>query len=80
MRRYAVLDGAISMERLDPRLSLTSLLLGGSSVSPIYSSYLAASDDPLPSPEPSPGPDPGTSTPIITPPIRPSGPIGPGTT
>ena len=36
--------------------------------------------DPLPLPEPSPGADPGTSTPIITPPIRPSGPIGPGTT
>jgi len=79
MRRYTLLDGGFSMERLDTRLSLTSLLVGGGQVSPEYSSHLAAADDPLPSPEPSPGPDPGTSTPIVTPPIPPSGPIGPGT-
>lgn len=79
MRRYTLLDGGISMERLDPRLSLTSLLFGGGSVSPVFGSHLAAADDPLPSPEPPPGTDPGTGTPIITPPIPPSGPIGPGT-
>lgn len=79
MRRYTLLDGVISMERLDPRLSLTSLLFGGCHLPPLCGSHVGAEDDPVPSPEPPPGGDPGTGTPIITPPLPPSGPIGPGT-
>lgn len=54
---------------LDRRL-IPSALIG-----PLYS----GNADPLPEPEPDPGPNPGTSTPVVTPPMPPSGPIGPGT-
>lgn len=78
MRRYAMFDGTISLESLDARLSLSSMVPGGYAAPSVCSTYLA-SDDPLPDPEPSPGPDPGTTTPITPPPLPPSGPMGPGT-
>ena len=78
MRTFSLLDDGFSMERLDSRLSLTSLAVGVS-VAPVVGAQLSAADDPLPAPEPDPGPNPGTSTPTVNPPMPPSGPIGPGT-
>lgn len=65
MRRDRRFQPAGSWAALEPRIAPSTLV--------------ALADDPLPEPEPSPGKDPGTSTPIVTPPIPPSGPIGPGT-
>ncbi len=78
MRRFSLLDDGFSMERLDSRLSLTTLAVGVS-VAPVVGAQLSAADDPLPAPEPDPGANPGTSTPTVNPPMPPSGPIGPGT-
>jgi hypothetical protein len=73
MRRCTVFDGLTSVEKLDLRLSPTSLSLGASLAPPAFSHDVSMYDDPLPDPEPSPGPNPAG------PPPPTAGPIGPGT-
>lgn len=79
MRKFLVFDGSISLESLDLRLSLSSLLPGGYQEHLVCSEHDLLGEDPLPVPESAPGTNPGTSTPITPPPLPPSGPIGPGT-
>jgi hypothetical protein len=69
MRRSTLFDSEFSLERLELKLSPTSLSLVGAAVSTV------ALDDPLPDPEP---PPPPVDPPIPYPPVPPSGPIGPG--
>jgi hypothetical protein len=69
MRRTGRFVSEFSLERLEMKLSPSSLSFAGGVVSP------AQLDDPLPDPEPPPPPD---DPPIPWPPVPPSGPIGPG--
>jgi len=55
---------------LESKLSMSGLVSGPAAA-------VAVVDDP-PEPEPDPGPLPTDNPPIVTPPIRPSGPVGPG--
>jgi hypothetical protein len=78
MRRHTLFDSLFSLERLDLRLSPSSLFSGAAvAVSADYH-VRAYDDDPLPDPEPSPGPDTCGDPPITNPELHPVGPIGPG--
>ena len=78
MRKRTFLDSLASIEKLDLRLSPSSLL-AGASASAVASHHIRAFDnDPLPDPEPSPGPYPGGEPPITHPELPPTGPVGPG--
>jgi hypothetical protein len=70
MRSRSLFDSESSLEKLERKLSLSSVSQFGAEVSPVL--HL---DDPLPPPEP---PPPPVDPPTPWPPLPPSGPIGPG--
>ena len=78
MSKRTLFDSLASLERLDLRLSPSSLFSGA--VVAVTADYhvRAYDDDPLPDPEPSPGPYPDGEPPITQPPLPPTGPVGPG--
>ncbi|MGP0063513.1 MAG: hypothetical protein ACLQGP_07945 [Isosphaeraceae bacterium] len=78
MRKRTLFDGLVSLERLDLRLSPSSLLSSAGVAASAGYHVRAYDDDPLPDPEPSPGPYPGSEPPITHPELPPTGPVGPG--
>lgn len=78
MRKRTLFDSLVSLERLDLRLSPSSLFSGAAVAVRADCHVRAFDDDPLPDPEPSPGPYPGADPPITHPELPPTGPIGPG--
>jgi hypothetical protein len=70
MRSRSLFDSESSLEKLERKLSLSSVSQFGAEVAPVL--HL---DDPLPPPEP---PPPPVDPPTPWPPLPPSGPIGPG--
>jgi hypothetical protein len=78
MRKLTLFDSLVSLERLDLRLSPSSLFSGAAVAVTAVHQVRADDDDPLPDPEPSPGPYPGGDPPITHPELPPTGPIGPG--
>jgi hypothetical protein len=78
MRKRTLFDSLASVEKLDLRLSPSSLVSGAALGAVASHQVRALDDDPLPDPEPSPGPYPGGEPPITHPELPPTGPVGPG--
>jgi hypothetical protein len=78
MRKYTLFDSLVSLERLDPRLSPSSLFSGAAVAASADHHVRAYDDDPLPDPNSSPGLDMCGDPPITNPDLPPTGPVGPG--
>ncbi len=70
MCRMFVIEGMSAFDALETKLSLSSLVA--------HTVVAPPGDEPLPDPEDDPGDLPTDDPPIVQPPIRPSGPVGPG--